>query len=72
MKRFRIILYIEAVDRTQAIGMSNNIVGSKYCPVPCIAKVQTIRGKRKPKPNPNQLTIDNYIDKRYTDDNKGV
>ena len=66
MPRFRVIYEVEAKDAAEA-RIAVQIGVERYMLDP--DKFQKVRGKRKPKPNPNQMTIDNYIDKRYTDDN---
>jgi hypothetical protein len=56
MKRFRVICEIDCADKKSVEKLIDPYLPPhlKHYPV----KIQTIRGKRKPKPNPNQLDLE--------------
>jgi hypothetical protein len=70
MPKFRIIIETDCKNKSEAEQIGGKALWQAS--VPSKMMIQKMRGKRKPKPNSNKLTIDNYIDKRYTDDNSGA
>lgn len=68
MPKFRAIIDIQAIDKTEAKILTHKaaiVIGGLF------EHTQKIRGKRKPKPNPNQMNLlDGYHN--YSDYNEGV
>ena len=67
MPKFRVIVELDATDKIEAGDIAAAFTDDGRV---TDWKLQRVYGKRKPKPNPNQMTIDELIDLSKENDKK--
>lgn len=55
MPRFRVVIELDSYDKANVEASIEKLFLKNYLNTSEITKIQKIRGKRKPKPNPNQI-----------------